>query len=192
VRRLVDFRRLWRAIGAFNVRSGLPAAMERGHLEYFFSHYREQLDDFAAQFEPTPGAVGCVVLLNGRVVGVERTPSPSYFQAVWRPLVRECYGSQAVLEAQRNSAPPPTRVPLRQATSRADLLAALREAVDEERRRLDNVLAETLRLTLERSEDEAGELTVEAVGDGPFVGQVVRSGGEVVYASLVAADGWSE
>jgi hypothetical protein len=190
VRREQNFGRLWQAIATFNDAAGLPAEKRVGHLEHFFDHYRGQLDTFAAQFEPTAGAVGCVVLLNGRVVGVELAPSPGYFAAVWRPLVRECYGGLALTESKADA--PPTRVPLRPVASRLDLIEALREAAAAEQRLAGEALEKVLPLPLDRTADESDEVAVEAVGDHPFVGQVVRVGGRVVYASLVATKRWRE
>jgi hypothetical protein len=190
VRREAHFGRLWPAIAEFNRRAGLTAA---GHLEFFFRHYREQLDTFVAQFEPVPRQVGAVVLVAGKVVGVERTPGPEYFRSVWRSLIRECYGSLAVLEAARQPAPPVprTRVPLRRATSLADLKEALREVEREEYDRVATLVDNVLAIALWGQPDEAEDgLTIEALGKTPFVGQAVRDGEKVVYASLVATESW--
>jgi hypothetical protein len=195
VRRDTSFGRLWPAIAAFNARAGLDEHGRSGHLEYFFQHYRDQLDTFVAQFEPVPGQVGCVVLIGGKFAGLERTPSAAYFASVWRPLIRECYGALALIEAHKEGAAaqvPPTRVPLREAQSRADLLAALREAEAEERRRVARLLDNLLEVELARQVDEEGELEVDALGDHPFVGQMVRDGEKIVYASLVATEKWRQ
>jgi hypothetical protein len=215
VRRQVDFRRLWAAIAEFNGRAGLKQHGHAGHLEFYFQHYREQLDTFVAQFEPAAKQVGCVVLVGDRVVGVERTPSTPYFRSVWRPLIRECYGSLALLEALRQPTPPVPRlrVPLRQARSLADLRAAVHEAEAEARRRVDRLLDRLRGVELLRKVEEAeapqdqtllgklrdlmqprepegppAGLTVEAVGGQPFVGEFIRDGEQVVYASLVATE----
>jgi hypothetical protein len=192
VRREVSFGRLWGAIAAFNQSAGLSGDQTRGHLEYFFDHFREQLDTFVAQFEPVPQQVGCIVLVGGKVVGIERTPSTAYFRSVFRALVRECYGSLALLEAahQATPAPPRTRVPLRPAASRADLLAALAEAEAEEFKRVCTLVDNVLGVELKRQTEEEGELTVDALGDHPFVGQVIRDGEKIVYASLIATEQW--
>ena len=99
-------------------------------------------------------------------------------------LGRACPSAAALLEAGRNA--PTTRVPLRRVTSRADLLAALREAEAEEARRVGDLVDELRRTELRRETDEDGELTVDALGDQPFVGQAIRCGDRIVYASLVA------
>jgi hypothetical protein len=75
VRREKSFGRLWPSIAEFNRQAGLEDQGHAGHLEFFFQHYRDQLDTFVAQFEPVPEPVGCIVLIGGKVAGVERTPS---------------------------------------------------------------------------------------------------------------------
>lgn len=187
-----NFQRLWPAIGAFNAAAGLENS--GGHLEKFFEKFRAELDHFVAEFEPVPGQIGAVVLVNGYVAGVERSPSAGYFRAVWQPLVRECYGSMALVEA-RKGAPgvPRTRVPLRPAANLDDLEAALNEAEAEERRRIEVLLTGVRAAELSVVTDEAGEAVVEGLGgdDQPFVGQCVRAGGRVLYCSLVASETWA-
>ncbi len=187
-----SFQRLWPAIGAFSAAAGLENT--GGHLEKFFETFRAELDHFVAEFEPVSKQVGAVVLVNGAVAGVERTPSADYFRAVWRPLIRECYGSMALVEARKGTpAVPRTRVPLRTAANLDDLEAALAESETEERRRvgvlLDGVRAAELSVTT----DEAGETVIEGLGgDGQsFVGQCVRGNGRVLYCSLVASEKWA-
>jgi hypothetical protein len=194
LRRDKSFGRLWPAIAAFNRSAGLSDQGDRGHLEFFFQRYREQLDTFVAQFEPVPEQVGCIVLIDGKVAGVERTPSSAYFQSVWRPLLRECYGSLAIVEAGKQASPtfPRTRVPLRRAASKADLFAALREAEAEEYRRASTLVGNLLTIELQRQVDEEGDVTIEALGEQPFVGQMIRDGEKIIYASLVAVEKWRQ
>jgi hypothetical protein len=192
-RRQTDFRRLWPAIGEFNAAVGLANA--GGHLEQFFERFRAELDHFVAEFEPVPRQVGAVVLVNGTVAGVERSPSADYFRAVWKPLIRECYGSMALVDARKGTAAVPrTRVVLRRATSLDDLEVALAEAEAEERRRVGVLLGGVLAAELSVTTDETGQPAIEGLGgDGqPFVGQCVRDGARVLYCSLVASEKWAQ
>lgn len=188
-----SYNRLWPAIAAFNAQAGLKEA--GGHLEKFFEKFANELEQFVAEFEPVPNQVGVIVLVNGKVAGVERCPSHSYFRAVWRPLIRECYGSMAVVEAKRGAAAvPKTRVPVRQARSLDDLEAALGEAEAAERAKVAALVNTLAGLSLSRTTDERGDLTVDGLGGGadPFVGQSLRDGAQVVYASVVAAEKWAQ
>ncbi len=198
VRRGQEYNRLWPAIAAFNERAGLAGA--GGHLEKFYEKFTVELEQFVAEFEPVQKQVGAIVLINGKVAGVERCPSYSYFRSVWRPLIRECYGSMAVVEAKRGSATiPKTRVPVRQARSLDDLEAALGEAEAAERQKVAALVNTLAGLSLARTTDERGAatldgLTVDGLGGGsdPFVGQSLRDGAQVIYASVVAAEKWAQ
>jgi hypothetical protein len=187
-----NFQRLWPAIGEFNAAAGLENT--GGHLEKFFEKFRAELDYFVAEFEPVPRQVGAVVLVNGAVAGVERSPSADYFRTVWRPLIRECYGSMALVEARKGMTQlPRTRVPLRPAANLNDLELALAESETEERRLVGLLLDAVLETELSVATDETGETVIEGLGDGdqPFVGQCVRAGDRVLYCSLVASEKWA-
>jgi hypothetical protein len=188
-----NFQRLWPAIGEFNAAAGLEQT--GGHLEKFFEKFRAELDHFVAEFEPVPRQVGAVVLVNGAVAGVERSPSADYFRAVWKPLIRECYGSMALVAARTGTpAVPRTRVPLRPTASLDDLELALAEAETQERQRVGVLLEGVRKAELSVVTDEAGEPPIEGLGgdDQVFVGQCVRVGDRVLYCSLVASEKWAQ
>jgi hypothetical protein len=46
------------------------------------------------------GQVSAVVLADGRVLGVERTPTAAYWETLWAPLLRGCYGAEMVRRQQ--------------------------------------------------------------------------------------------
>ncbi len=184
-----EFNKLWPAISKFNASAGQQSS---GHLELFFDAYAENLETFVAQFEPVPGQVGAVFLVDGRVVGVERTPSEAYWQEVWRPIVRDCYGSFALVEAKtvkpaaagKKATPPYTRVPLKKVARLEDLAGAVRTAEGEERKRVGNLVNQLSTQKLSVTSDDAGTFPISAVS-GELCGQVVHEDGAVVYASLV-------
>lgn len=196
VRKQVEFGKLWPAIAEFNREAGLTQYGGRGHLEYFFQHYKDQLDTFVAQFEPVNNQIGCIVLIGGKIVGVERTPNPTYFRSIWRALIRECYGSLALLEAKKGGGTPPvpkTRVALRKVVSFGDLKVALKEVIDAEYDKVSNLVNNILNVELKRETDESDSpYVVEALGESPFVGQLVRDGEKIVYASLIATEHWRQ
>ena len=192
-RKTRNFQRLWPSIAEFNARAGVVGG--GGHLEKFYDKFNTQLEQFVAEFEPVEKQVGAIILINGKVAGVERCPSTAYFRSVWRPLIRECYGSMAVVEAQKGQpVVPKTRVRVRPARTLDDLEDALAEAEAAERQKVAALVNTLAGIPLARTVDEAGDLTVDGLGGGsdPFVGQSVRDGAQVVYASVVAAEKWQQ
>ena len=190
-RKDTNFSRLWPAIAEFNNSIGVSDG--RGHLELFFNAFKDQLDTFIAQFEPVHNQVGAIILIGGKVVGIERTPSPTYFSSIWRALIRECYGSLAILEAKQKGTPPVprTRVALRKVVSVGDLKIALGEAVTEERSRVSTLINNILNVELdtERDATETG-FQIDGLGGSSFVGQLIRDSEKVVYASIISTEHW--
>jgi hypothetical protein len=189
IRRVVDFRKLWEGIGAFN--EGLGIDRTGGHLAIFLRTFQRQLDAFAAEFEMVPRQLGAIILVGGRVAGVERAPSAACFRAVWEPLIRVCYGSLAIKVARESTAPPATRVPLRSGSrSLAGLRDALARTEQAERAAIDDrvraIRAEAL-TAADKADEEQGALTLTTVASPRLAGQVVTQGRAVRFASLCAA-----
>lgn len=190
-RNTTEFQRLWPDIAAFNESAGCrQGSSSGGHLEYFFNEFKDQLDSFVAQFEPVPQQVGAIVIIAGKVVGVERCPSEDYFNDLWRPLLRDCYGGMALVEARKHQdgkvPVPRTRVSIKKPTSIAGLRQALADAETEEKDRVTRLVNSVLDIGLTATVDEKEDLTLEAYTDRPFVGQAIRDGGRTVYCSLVS------
>ncbi len=191
IRNESNYGRLWPAIGEFNRGFGISGS---SHMSYFFDRYTDELDVFVAEFEPVLRQVGAIFLVNGRVAGLERSPSAAFFRSIWEPLVRDCYGSKA-MEAARSSEPPETRVALRPgASTLGELADHLQEAVEKERVAVrgvvDPILSEEVELTRDHDLEVHGErLELLSLETSRFAGQVIRtSTGRVVFSSLVASE----
>lgn len=183
------FDRLWTAIGQFNRLFGLGSG---GNLVEFTRQFDRQLAVFVAEFEPVEGQVGAIILINGKVVGIERTPNQEYWLSVWKAVVREGYGSLAILEARQATKPQPMAT--RQAvTGPARNLAEIRAALTNANTREGEAVAQVIRalgaetFTTERDENN-GEFIVETLTNPQYVGQIVTDRGTPVYASLMATE----
>jgi hypothetical protein len=190
IRKDTGFDKLWAPIAQFNEGLGVTAA---GHLEYFLRRFKVELDQFVAEFELLPRQLGAIVLVDGRIAGVERTPSSSFWRALWEPLIRVCYGSLAIQRGQGNTAPPLTRVPLASHGARtiAQLRLALAESQARERRVVAAVIQQLRDVDLHAAKqadqvlDRAQLITLAST---ELAGQIVREGDQVAYASLCAAE----
>lgn len=118
----------------------------------FFGRFAQELDRFVAEFESLDGQVGAVVLADGRVLGVERTPTAAYWQTLWAPLLRGCYGAEVIRRQQTGAParPPATRVPLdaTKVGSLEELADAVEAANRAEQRLTHDRIAELERLPL--------------------------------------------
>lgn len=182
-----DFRKLWESIGTFNQQAG--SNMQGAHLHYFLDTFGKQLDEFVAEFEIVKDQVGAIILIDGTVIGIERVPSHAYWQTVWTPLVRICYGSLA-LQAGRSARTLSTRRPLVVGESTLEgLLAALESAELEEQQAAEQALAAAASaLNLAAADDSLDGYKLHTVASEKLAGQVLRSDKALPYASLCATN----
>jgi len=193
-RNVRQYQKLWEPIKVFNQRLGLQL---RGHLEFYLEKFQDDLDQFIAHFEIVPKQVGAIMLLDGAVLGVERAPNYNYWKAIWKPLVRECYGSlmiQFAKEKGANPGLPKSRVPLKfkGSNSLTDISKALTEAKAKEDEMIKKVVRKFITEKFKQEPEETkGTIVVENLTHKQFTGQVVRDEDKVVYASLITRQAWS-
>ena len=189
-----SYQKLWGQIGQFNAKFGLN---QRGHLEDFLNRFEKELNEFVAEFECIPNQIGAIVLIDGRVVGIERAPSRAYFRSVWEALIRECYGSLAIEYRHAmgdKAAPPKVRFAMRRegVISLDDVRAALKEVKEAEEAAAKASIRELLDEPFEVEKEESlNDLSLETVGNAQFKGQIIRDKESfVTYASLFASQSW--
>ena len=75
------------------------------YLNIYFEKYDKKLDQFIAHFERPKNLIGIIVLIDGEIVAVDKFPSFTYAEQVWNLMIRDCYGSLAIIsELNRKSA----------------------------------------------------------------------------------------
>jgi hypothetical protein len=121
LRHTKNYSKLWDDISIFNRGLGVDG---QGHLEFFLKRFKKELDEFVAEFECVPNQVGAIVLIDDRVVGVERAPSHAYWLSIWPSLIRECYGSLAI-EVAKSRGEEASRTPLPEQIESLDELELL-------------------------------------------------------------------
>jgi hypothetical protein len=179
-----DYSRLWGSVRSFKQSMGMSGS---GNLVDFVSQFEKQLDEFVAEFELVPKQVGAAILINGKLVGVERAPSKEFWEFMWEPLVRVCYGSLAIREQVNVK-----KAIYRATLGDADSIAALVEAVEEANKQdtevttkaLTKLKAEKLKDTLDQNE---GLASLTTVANQRLAGQIVSTNNGVLFASLCAA-----
>lgn len=187
MRNRADYSKLWKSIEQFNASVGVQ--QHGGHLEYFLRTFAKQLDEFVAEFELVPRQLGAVIVVGGHVVGIERAPSAAFFEALWEPLIRVCYGSLAIRVSQVLSTPPSTRTRLVvRDRSLQGLRQALQGAAVEQRRVAQDCLSQVRWLALQEApaDETQGGLVLTTVASSRLAGQVVTVKRAVRYASLCA------
>jgi len=181
---------LWGDIASFNAALGLPRA--RGHLVNILREFGREMDQFVAQFELLPKQIGAIVLIGGHVVGIERAPNVEYWERLWTPLIRVCYGSLAI-KARKvlGDTPPPTRAPLQVETR---TLTGLQEALVAARSASAGLVTQALEPVMKAQllyagspDDQLNGAEVLTLGNRMLAGQVVQKDGLMPYVSMTAA-----
>jgi len=189
----VNYSELWPAIKEFNQELGL---LNKGHLELFLDHFKNQLNTFIAEFEVVPKMVGAIILLNGDVIGVERAPNYKFWRELWKPLIRESYGSVALWFAKKHAKkplPPKMRIPLASANIRSikDILPELEKVEKQEEERVKKVVKGFIHTKFSRKvEQRENNCSFESIINKQFIGQVLLKDEGFPYVSLTTNASW--
>lgn len=192
----IGYNKLWDKLSSF-LRS--TKSNKSGALADFYKTYADELEKFIAQFEPVPNQVGAIILVNDRVVGVERTPNYQFWLDMWRPLLRGSYAAYALQMQTEDPSPSEMREKLRiegDPYTLEDLAQALIDADDKALDHARNIIKEelidaTMKTTV-LADKGSGNISVVALSNDQFTGQVVMYNDNPAYTSLVVKDHWAK
>lgn len=190
VKDVKSYGKLWPAISDFNKEIG--TLRTNGHLEYYLEEFGDKLDEFIGQFEIVQNQVGAIILLNGQVAGIERAPNYEFWKALWKPLIRESYGSASLIFGKKGvkHSPPLGRMPINDHNVKdidsleTEFNLAQKFEEDSVKQTIRDFINKPFKAT--REENEAnGTMCVDHLSGGQFIGQIVRDDETIVYASLI-------
>lgn len=72
------------------------------YLNKYFEKYDTKLEQFIAHFERPRNLIGIVVLIDDEIVAIDKFPSFTYAEQVWDMMIRDCYGSLAIISEVKN------------------------------------------------------------------------------------------
>jgi hypothetical protein len=183
------YNKLWPAIRRFNDDFGI--SQRGGHLVYFLQQFEKELDEFVAEFERVPRQVGAIIMIAGRVVGIERAPSEAFWEKLWVPLVRVCYGSLALKVARSGAGLPATRTPLSVTVRSLEGVQRALEQASQAAKALVSTTVEALSgklLQAAPADEQLASCNLVTLASQDFAGQVVQQDtGQTLYASICAA-----
>jgi hypothetical protein len=67
------------------------------YLNIYFEKYDKKLEQFIAHFERPKNLIGIIVLIDNEIVAIDKFPSFTYAEQVWDLMIRDCYGSLAII-----------------------------------------------------------------------------------------------
>ena len=180
-----DLGALWIKLREMNRKLGVHG----DYLVTFFQRFKDELDQFVAQFEPVPGQRGAIVLINGRVVGMDIMPSAGGFLNIWEQLIRDCYGSEAIRQ-QGEATPEPPAI-LKNVDSLDKLLDAVKEMAKAEQDWAYGIVKAVLDREEELQQESIvktetfGDLAIKTILTEELEGQgIINRDGMAVYLSL--------
>lgn len=72
------------------------------YLNIYFEKYDKKLEQFIAHFERPRNLIGIIVLIDNEIVAIDKFPSFTYAEQVWDMMIRDCYGSLAIISEVKN------------------------------------------------------------------------------------------
>lgn len=179
-----DYQSLWPSIEKYLKNVGLKG----NALITFFRAYKKELDEFVAQFEPVDKQVGAIVMFGDKVVGIELMPNYEFWREMWRPLIRDCYGSDAVgLVKKGLGLGYKPMVSGEDVETVDDLEAQVKHVYKKADDFAKQVVGDVLNQDISASEKQAvGDWTLYDIDSDAFKGQTVQHGPEhYIYLSSV-------
>ena len=92
---------LWEDVSEYKKKLNLDG---RAHMTDFYKHFKKDLDEFVAQFETVENQLGAIVFINNEIVGIEVYPNYTAWRKVWRKLLRDSYGADAISMIKKDKA----------------------------------------------------------------------------------------
>lgn len=171
------------------------------YLNIYFEKYDKKLEQFIAHFERPHNLIGTIVFIDGEIVAIDKFPSFTYAEQVWDLMIRDCYGSLAIISElkDRKSDKRFTKT-FEDVKSRnvgeVNVLDLIEKSLKETKRfmteRVHNKLQDILDLTFETELDTEGNATtgnlpksyfLKHADENGYIGQVIR---ESDYNHLVS------
>jgi hypothetical protein len=91
-----------RIYNAINKLGEQTNTITNSYLDKYFSKYDKKLEQFIAHFERPEKLIGMIVLVDGEIIGVDKFPSFTYAEQVWQMMIRDVYGSVAIVSELKN------------------------------------------------------------------------------------------
>ena len=176
------FSRLWAEIDGYTRQYGLATG---GHLERFLRPNFDQLLPLRHALEPVPGQIGAAYFVAGRLAGVEVMPNEAYWQEMSPILAIYCYGPEALRAERRGYQRVSEPLDLESLVDLDGLTYRLRDVRAREAQQRADIVNDLATLVFDQQVDEDRHgLRVATLGLSPWLGQMVRDGQQVVYASV--------
>jgi hypothetical protein len=169
------------------------------YLDVYFKKYDRKLEEFIAHFERPKKFIGTIVLIDGEIVAIDKFPSFTYAEQVWDLLIRDCYGSLAIISEiggyQQKNAFTDAFNKLVNKSRNADVLDLMETALKNTKKEItDNVvekIEQMFDLTFDvKSDNDDRERSFILESEG-YLGQVISESGFNYLVSIVKKESFN-
>lgn len=176
-----SYSHIWDDLAKYNAQVGV-----RGNfIISFYQKYQSQLEQFVAEFETIKDQRGCLIFINNTLAGIEIMPNSGAFESFWEPLVRDCYGSEAI--RLHGEAKPLEASLMKDVDNLVDLPAAVEDCEKAEKEWAKAVIESLFNEDVNSTREENLEgYELLSVDTPAYEGQVVMKEGMTVYLSLLS------
>lgn len=151
------------------------------YLDKYFKKYDKKLEQFIAHFERPKNLIGIIVLIDGEIIAVDKFPSFTYAEQVWNIMIRDCYGSLAIISELKDRTArtefTDTYKKMRK-TQTSDIVEMFEKALKKTKKKMTESVQEKI--------EELLELTFEATADN----EGHSSGTNTPKSFLLKTDGY--
>jgi hypothetical protein len=180
---------------------GIETQSDAGHyLDKYFAKYDKKLSEFIAHFERPKKIIGTIVLIDDEIVAIDKFPSFSYAEYVWDLLIRDCYGSMAIINElkQKKARTAFTDEYNRMKGTSSDVLDKIAKALEKVRKnqtkdvtsKIEELLDQTFDATLDNEGSQA-EVKSYVLKNTGYLGQVISEGKYHHMVSLVKKEAYN-
>jgi len=181
------YGKLWpsikRWLSGLGLRSGGNA-----HLRYFYddSVIRNELELFAAEFEPVDGQIGAIIMFSGTPVGLEIMPTTDHWDAYWKQLLRGCYGSELLRLKKLGQLAPSALVlpPIPESASPDEVKTILDDFTKKLQEEVIPIV-QGIAVKGDRTISQDGNLETHLITTATGGGDAILQDSELIYFSLV-------
>lgn len=187
------YNKIWPNVAEFNQSVN---AQSGAHIKYYFSKYERRINEFIAHFERPENLIGVIVLIDGEIVAIDKFPSFQYGAQVWDLLVRDCYGSLAIVSEIQNKEPEllfTSQLSKSRKKSDESVPNFLQRVLDKTRKKLGETvldrIEEVMDITFsETSDDTDQDFTSKMLDSEGYIGQVIAQSDFNHLVSIVKKD----
>jgi len=176
---------LWKDIEKYTKNAGIASS---SHINTFYNHFEKELEEFVASFENVDKQIGAVIIINNQVVGIEIFPNYQNWIKVWRNLIRDSYGADAISMIKQNKviAIRPI-INLDKISDIETLEIEMNKITTETLKLLKQIVNDTINNEIQELSqfNRVDDFAINNISMGEMKGQIIKKSDKPIYVTLM-------